>query len=70
ACDPVVSNASYKLANARLTYRTADESWNIALEATNLTDKLYYINKFYAGSYVAAMPGAPRAWALSVRRRF
>lgn len=70
ACTPVVSNVDYKLANARLTYRTADESWNVALELTNLTDKLYYINKFYAGTYVAAMPGAPRAWALSVRRRF
>jgi len=70
ACDPVVSNDAYRLVNARLTYRTADESWNIALEATNLTDKLYYINKFYAGTYAAAMPGAPRAWGISVRRRF
>ncbi len=70
ACDPVVSNSPYKMANARLTYRTADESWNVALEVTNLDDKLYYINKFYAGTYVTAMPGAPRSWALSVRRRF
>ncbi|MDR2214641.1 MAG: TonB-dependent receptor [Nevskiaceae bacterium] len=69
-CTSQASNTSYTLVNVRLTYRTADDDWNISLEGTNLTDKLYYLNKFYAGTYTAAQPGTPAAWGLTVRRRF
>lgn len=68
-CDPNVKVDSYTLVNARLTYRSTDEDWSVALEATNLFDKYYYLNKF-ASFYVNGQPGRPREVAVSVRRRF
>jgi iron complex outermembrane receptor protein len=69
ACDPNVEVDSYTLANARLTYRTPDEDWSISLEATNLFDKFYYLNKF-ATFYVNGQPGRPREVAVTIRRSF
>jgi len=68
-CDPNVTVDNYTLVNARLTYRSADEDWSVALEATNLFDKFYYLNKF-ATFYVNGQPGRPREVAVTVRRRF
>ncbi|MCC7462941.1 MAG: TonB-dependent receptor [Gammaproteobacteria bacterium] len=68
-CTPISRNEAYTLVNARLVYRTADDSWSIALEGSNLTDKLYDLNKFNT-SYASSQPGLPRQWALSVKRRF
>ena len=64
---------SYTLANARLTWRTADESTSIALAVSNLFDTYYYLNKFetFAQSGVAlGQPGRPREWRLVVMREF
>lgn len=61
------------LLNARLTYRTADENWEVALAATNLTDKFYYNNKYDRVSQsgnVYGMPGRPREFMLSIKRKF
>ena len=60
----------HTLANARLTYQTPDRAWSIALEATNLFDKFYYLNKFVNAFYVDGQPGKPREVALTVNRRF
>ena len=68
-CDPNVTVDSYTLVNARLTYRSPDEDWSVALEATNLFDKFYFLNKF-ATFYVNGQPGRPREVAVTVRRRF
>lgn len=68
-CDPNVTVESYTLVNARLTWRSADEDWSVALEATNLFDKFYYLNKF-ATFYVNGQPGRPREVAVTVRRNF
>jgi len=68
-CDPNVNVDSYTLTNARLTYRSADEDWSVALEATNLFDKFYYLNKL-ATFYVNGTPGRPREVAVTVRRNF
>ena len=68
-CDPNVEVESYTLANARLTYRTAQEDWSVSLEATNLFDKFYYINKL-ATFYVNGQPGRPREVAVTLRRNF
>ncbi|MCL6250281.1 TonB-dependent receptor [Altererythrobacter sp. KTW20L] len=68
-CDPNVTVDSYTLVNARLTYRSPDEEWSVALEATNLFDKFHYLNKF-ATFYVNGQPGRPREVALSLRNRF
>ena len=69
-CTPIAVVDSYTLANARLTYETLDKDWSVALEVTNLFDKLVYINKFTNAWYATAQPGLPRQWAVSVRRRF
>ena len=68
-CNALSRNDSYNLLNARLTYRSADGNWSTSLEVTNVTDKLYYFNKF-ASSYTEAQPGMPREWMISVRRNF
>ncbi|TIX49809.1 TonB-dependent receptor [Alteraurantiacibacter aquimixticola] len=68
-CDPNVDVDSYTLVNARLTYRSPDEDWSISLEAMNLFDKFYFLNKF-ATFYVNGQPGRPREVAVTVRRRF
>jgi iron complex outermembrane receptor protein len=68
-CDPNVTVEAYTLVNARLTYRSPDEDWSVALEATNLLDEFYFLNKF-ATFYVNGQPGRPREVALTVRRNF
>ncbi len=66
--------AGYTLANARLTWRNADEDLEVALEATNLFDKYYYLTSFdltgAGGGIVGAQPGRPREWAVSVKKTF
>jgi iron complex outermembrane recepter protein len=68
-CTPLNSNDAYNLVNARVTYRSAESDWNVSLEVTNLTDKLYDLNKFNS-VYASSQPGTPRLWGVSVRRRF
>jgi iron complex outermembrane receptor protein len=64
----------YTVANARLTWRNADDDLEISGEVTNLFDKYYLqtINDQSPGSqgYVIAQPGRPREWAVSVKKRF
>ncbi len=69
ACDPNVNVDSYTLVNARLTYRSPERDWSVALEGKNLLDKYYFINKF-SSYYVTGQPGRPREVALTVRKNF
>ena len=65
--------AGRTLLNARLTYRTEDEKWEIALEGRNLTDKLYYTDIFDnrgSTNSIQGSPAEPRTWAVSVKRKF
>ncbi|HWU01263.1 MAG TPA: TonB-dependent receptor, partial [Novosphingobium sp.] len=68
-CDPISKVDSYDLVNARITFRPEGGKWSLALEATNLFDKLYYINKLVT-AYASAQPGAPRQFAATLRRSF
>jgi iron complex outermembrane receptor protein len=68
-CDPNVTVDNYTLVNLRLTYRSPDDDWSVALEATNLFDEFYFLNKF-ATFYVNGQPGRPREVALTVRKNF
>jgi iron complex outermembrane receptor protein len=65
---------SYTLVNARLTWRSAQEAWELALEGTNLTDEYYYVTLFdltgSAAGYVHGQPSRPREFALTVKRNF
>jgi iron complex outermembrane receptor protein len=61
------------LVNARLTYRDAKDVWQVSLEATNLTDRLYYDGLFDnrgSTSSIQGRPGRPREWAVTVKRNF
>ena len=69
SCNPISKNENYTVMNGRLTYRSADGLWSVSLEGTNLTDKLYYVNKF-ASSYIEGQPGMPREWFVTLRRNF
>ena len=61
------------LLNGRLTFRSADKDWELALAATNLTDKFYYVNKYDRISQSGngyGQPGRPREIMVSVKRNF
>jgi len=65
--------AGRTLANARLSYRTADGDWELAGEVRNLTNKLYYTDLFDnrgSTNSIQGSPGEPRTWSLTVKRRF
>jgi iron complex outermembrane receptor protein len=75
ACAYADSNRvpAYTLVNGRVTWRSADRDWQASLQATNLTNKLYYYQIFdllgLAG-FQSGQPAAPRQWAVTVKRRF
>jgi iron complex outermembrane recepter protein len=59
--------------NGRLTWATADDTWQTALELTNITNALYYYNvrDDRASSFtVTGQPAPPFRWGLSVKRNF
>jgi iron complex outermembrane receptor protein len=61
------------LLNARLTYRSASDDWEVSLAATNLTDKFYYVNKYdrvAQSGNAYGMPGRPREFIVSIKRNF
>ena len=62
----------YTVANARLTWRNADEDLQLSLEVTNLFDEYYHLNIFNVtgNGFINAQPARPREWALTVTKRF
>lgn len=65
--------AGRTLVNARLTFRTADNDWELAVEGRNLTDKLYYSDVFDnrgSTNSIQGSVGEPRTFAVTVKRRF
>jgi iron complex outermembrane receptor protein len=79
---PVAGSASarfstaeaYTLANARLTWRNEDKDLDISLEVTNLFNEYYFLSKFdlsgAGAGVVSGLPGRPREWAVSVKKKF
>lgn len=62
-------NDDYTLTNLRVSYISPSEDWAVALEANNLTDELYVLNQLNT-VYQSHQVGAPRQWAVSVRRNW
>jgi iron complex outermembrane receptor protein len=63
----------YPLVNARLTWQSNDDSWAVALEATNLTNEYYYVTIFDLlgpAGYIHGQPGRPREYAVTLKRSF
>jgi iron complex outermembrane receptor protein len=75
--DPDWTIGGYTLLNGRISYDTADGDWQVALAATNLTNKFYWYQLGAATTAAGAPtdaragnPGAPRQWAITVRKNF
>jgi len=67
-------SAGYELLNARIEWASPEDTWRLALGATNLTDEEYYLNKFDLSAFgqptVEGQPGHPREWYIQFTRNF
>ena len=65
---------AYKMLNARIEWASPEDTWRVALGATNLSDEEYFLNKFDLSAFgqptVEGQPGAPREWYVSFSRNF
>lgn len=60
----------YFLSNGRLSYKTADDDWQVALEVRNIFNRYYYLTLIQASPYISANPGLPRIFAVTLKRNF
>ncbi len=70
---PLLVQDSYGVLSARVAYLSADESWELALFGTNLTDEDYTTNGIESIGFVGtadANPGRRREWGASMTYRF
>jgi iron complex outermembrane receptor protein len=73
---PAGAQSGYTLANARLSWSDQPARWTVAVEVSNLTNKLYYLTKTPAlnadGSLfsVNGTPGLPRTAFVTLERHF
>lgn len=70
---PIARQGGYGLVNARITFIPQDSKWQMALEAKNLLQKVYYVNMSdFLPSYgtLDAQPGPPRMILGTIRRTF
>ena len=71
ACTPNVQNSAYTVGNGRLTFDSNDKIWQVSLEVTNFTDKLYYLSRVNTGAgYLDGQIAPPREWAVTLKRNF
>jgi iron complex outermembrane receptor protein len=72
--DLFATTPSFTLANARLTWRNAPRDLDVSFEVTNLFEEYYFLSKFDltgpGGGYITGLPGRPREWALSAKKKF
>ena len=76
--DPIKKTSNkidaYTLVNGRVTWKSAGQDWQLALEGTNLTNKYYFLTiadlSTLGSGYAGAQPGLPRQWAITVKRQF
>lgn len=64
---------SYTLLNGRLTWRNADQDWEMALEGNNLTDEVYYMaifDQYLSSGSVTATIAKPRTFAVTLKHNF
>ena len=60
--------------NGRVTYQNEDYDFSVAVGATNLFNKMYYVNVFNSqglgAAYQQAQPAPPRQWYITVEKQF
>ena len=65
---------AYELLNARVEWASPEDTWRVAIGATNLTDEEYFLNKFDLTAFgqptLEGQPGAPREWYVQFQRNF
>ncbi len=70
-CNANVKNDAYTLLNGRLTYWAPKRGWSLALQVTNMTNKVYYLTKSNTGAgYISGQIGEPRLWAMTLNKQF
>ncbi len=63
----------YVILNARATWVSPDDAWELSVFGTNLNDKVYYHGKLSLVNVLGREQGnvaAPAEWGISVKRRF
>ncbi|MFO7286389.1 MAG: TonB-dependent receptor [Gammaproteobacteria bacterium] len=67
-------SAGYELWNARVEWASPDGEWLVAIGATNVRDKQYFLNRFdltaFGQPHAEGQPGPPREWYLTLQRDF
>lgn len=69
---PELKTDAYTLWNARVTWTSANERWEVAGFVTNITDEIFVTNgvSVLGLGYVEAYYSRPREWGMSVNMRF
>jgi iron complex outermembrane receptor protein len=63
----------YFIGNAHITFTTADKDWTLTGEVKNVFDKYYFYSKSDITNSLGeatGVPGLPRTWMLTIKRRF
>jgi len=71
--NPLLEQGGYGLFNARIAVGPSDESWELAVFGTNLSDELYITNGLGQADSLGSTDvsfGRPREWGVSVSARF
>ncbi|WP_299322566.1 TonB-dependent receptor [Parasphingopyxis sp.] len=71
--NPLLEQSGYGLLNARIAFGPSDESWELAVFGTNLTDELYIANGLSQADTLGTTDvtyGRPREWGVSLSARF
>jgi iron complex outermembrane receptor protein len=65
---------AYELVNARIEWRSPNDTWTFAVGGTNLSDEEYFLNRFdltaFGQPHAEGQPGRPREWYITVGRNF
>ena len=74
ARDPELSVVdAYTVANARLMWHSQSDTWSVAFEGTNLTNRIYYTNATdfrSIGGVATGVIAPPREWGFTLRHNF
>lgn len=69
---PALRESGYAIANAQVSWSSADDHWRVAVRLDNVADKFYrnYVYDFSSFNYVQGMTGKPRWLGASVAYRW
>ena len=65
-----IASPALGLWNARISWEPSGQHWSVVASVANLADKAYFAANSDQGTTREAVPGMPRTYMLSVRRRF